>query len=315
MEWMARLSDAHQDIPERELKEVVKAEDPGAEFVEKMGGCVRFRSNPLDFSRLSFTKEVCRLVEVFELEEGFDFDIDMEGSFAVRAVNLDGEGRNHIPIESKIGKIIEKASGMHVDLDNSQNVFKAYIHSGEIYLSLLEASMDPGEFEARKNHLRPFSRPVSLHPRLARAIVNLAGITSEARVLDPFCGTGGILIEAGLTGMEVSGLDIDSEMVEGARINTSEYGVDADIRQGSIDEAPEIFDKRFDAIVTDMPYGKASFTSGEKKELLEALIQASEQLSGGNLVFMSDEEELKGLTSEFEIYVHRSLSRYVYILD
>ena len=47
---------------------------------------------------------------------------------------------------------------------------------------------------------RPFFRPVSLEPRLARAAVNIAAGVDEGYVVDPMCGTGGILIESALTG-------------------------------------------------------------------------------------------------------------------
>jgi 23S rRNA G2445 N2-methylase RlmL len=50
-------------------------------------------------------------------------------------------------------------------------------------------------------HRRPYrvrSRPGSLHPPLAAAMVSLAAPHPGATVLDPFCGTGTIPIEAGL---------------------------------------------------------------------------------------------------------------------
>jgi len=46
-------------------------------------------------------------------------------------------------------------------------------------------------------------------------MVNLSGARRE--VLDPFCGTGGVLIEAGLIGLEVYGFDIQQSMVEGCK--------------------------------------------------------------------------------------------------
>ncbi len=48
--------------------------------------------------------------------------------------------------------------------------------------------------EARKVTHRPFSLPISLHPKLARALVNLARVPMGGVLLDPFCGTGGILL-------------------------------------------------------------------------------------------------------------------------
>ena len=38
-------------------------------------------------------------------------------------------------------------------------------------------------------------------------------------IVDPFCGTGGIAIEASLLGLEVLASDLDSRMVEGTKSN------------------------------------------------------------------------------------------------
>ena len=70
-------------------------------------------------------------------------------------------------------------------------------------------------FEERKVQHRPFFSPISLHPKLARVLVNISAIKRDETLLDPFCGTGGILIEAGLIGAKVIGSDIEEKMIEG----------------------------------------------------------------------------------------------------
>ena len=51
---------------------------------------------------------------------------------------------------------------------------------------------------------RPFFKPVSLDPRLARLAVNLAsGPQNRGPVVDPMTGTGGFLIEASLSGQSL----------------------------------------------------------------------------------------------------------------
>lgn len=56
-----------------------------------------------------------------------------------------------------------------------------------------------------------------LPPKLAQIIINLAtgqaDMTSRPTVLDPFCGTGVVLIEASLMGFSAYGSDIDPRMV------------------------------------------------------------------------------------------------------
>ena len=64
-------------------------------------------------------------------------------------------------------------------------------------------------------------------PRMARTLVNIAGYNRGDIMLDPFCGTGGILIEAHLLGARVIGSDFDPLMVLGSRQNTARFRSDA----------------------------------------------------------------------------------------
>ena len=71
---------------------------------------------------------------------------------------------------------------------------------------------------------RDFEKPVRdakrgmLPPKLARLMVNLSGI-SEGRLLDPFCGTGTILMEASLLGFDVIASDADPAAIEATQSN------------------------------------------------------------------------------------------------
>ena len=111
----------------------------------------------------------------------------------------------------------------------------------------------------------PFQRPVSLPPTLARAAANLARIRPGAAVLDPFLGTGALLAEAGLLGARLYGVDRDPAMVRGALRNLAHFGLHAEeIVEGDAG-AVEFSDPeaRFDALLSDPPYGRSSGTGGE----------------------------------------------------
>lgn len=77
------------------------------------------------------------------------------------------------------------------------------------------------EGQSHRDYDRPFRDTASglLPPQLARILVNLARSAEEPRILDPFCGTGGILAEAYLLGQAVVGVDKDFETVRHARDN------------------------------------------------------------------------------------------------
>ncbi|HOL93174.1 MAG TPA: DNA methyltransferase [bacterium] len=55
-----------------------------------------------------------------------------------------------------------------------------------------------------------------LPPKLARMLINLARTPETATVLDPFCGSGGILTEAALLGLSATGFDSSSKAIEDA---------------------------------------------------------------------------------------------------
>lgn len=72
---------------------------------------------------------------------------------------------------------------------------------------------------------RDYDKPSSdkemgmLPPKLARIMLNLSGASKGATIWDPFCGSGVILLEALLMGMNVVGSDISGEAVASTEDN------------------------------------------------------------------------------------------------
>ncbi len=154
------------------------------------------------------------------------------------------------------------------------------------------SAVDRAATAARAMPHLPFRRPVSLPPRLARAATNLAAVRPGSRVLDPFVGTGALLAEAALLGARVYGVDADASMVRGALRNFQHLGIEADAMvEGdarSVELAPGPV--AFDALVTDPPYGRSSWTGGASaSELTEAVLArwSRRVRPGGRLVVVS----------------------------
>jgi tRNA (guanine10-N2)-dimethyltransferase len=87
---------------------------------------------------------------------------------------------------------------------------------------------------------------------MARTLVNIACTRAGETLLDPFCGTGGILIEAELLGMHAIGSDFDPAMIAGSRLNAK----GSDLLIGDATSLP-FPDHSIDSIVTDFPYGQS----------------------------------------------------------
>jgi tRNA (guanine10-N2)-dimethyltransferase len=186
--------------------------------------------------------------------------------YRVRVHLYESKGRTET-LEREIGgmlsKVIEKSGRKPtIDLQNPKTSIEFFIVGGEAYCGSKLLEIKKGPFETRKPQKRPFVKPVSTDPGFAGIMINLSR-TGRGRILDPFCGTGGILIEAGLLGFRIFGVDMDREMVKGCRKNLESFSLKADVREGDARNLEKIFGGNFfDGIVTDPPYGRLSSTKG-----------------------------------------------------
>jgi tRNA (guanine10-N2)-dimethyltransferase len=243
-------------------------------------------------------------------------------------------------------KIIRKMS-KHVRVDVRNPEFEIILYlANDLFLTKKLFDLPRSDFEHRKPQLRPFFAPVSLHPRLARCLINLAGLRKDEILLDPFCGTGGILIEAGLMGIRVIGSDIDRRMVEGTKINLEHENIknfliiSQDVSRlseyfsslvqtqasGLVDDTNVVAQAipQPHAIVTEPPYGRASTTQGEDlNSLLENGFKVFSEIlqPNGRVVISLPNPELVEyafgkfkLCKSFEFRVHKSLTKSIFVL-
>ena len=302
MTYAYRLAGENLELAQADLEGFLRSQGLEPE-IERNDRLAFTRSHPGQLRRLALTHEV---VEVLH-RGGLEPDFEPKGSFEVRAEEITGTASEEI--EEHLGEHLLSEDN-YVNLESPDTVIKVYIMEDEYVIGRMVEDIDRSFFQQRKNQDRPFSSPVSLDPVLARVLVNLSGVKPGEKLLDPFSGTGGILIEAGLCGIDVYGADMQEEMVKGARENLEEYGiVRHDIRQAEFSDIEDVFeDIEFEAVVTDLPYGRAS---KKENEVVERFIEKAEDLAE-NVVFMSNSKELG--EPEFEVYVHKNLTRYIYIL-
>ena len=202
-----------------------------------------------------------------------------------------------------------------VDLRSPSNLI--FVYKGKRYHVLSEAKIIRGkDFSPRDSKNRPFFHPSSMNARDARFLVNVAGVMPGDIVLDPFCGAGVILIEAGILGAKVIGVDIDAKMVRGCEVNLRHYGVRGEVIHG---DARKI-DIEADVVVTDPPYGRSTKLTGKIRELyLDAFENIHTLVRKRFVVVLPFEGEGLLERSGFEVlgkaywYVHSSLTRRVYL--
>lgn len=208
-----------------------------------------------------------------------------------------------------------KIKGDILGLEKRLGLTKAIIIDGR------KMELSKKELMARRSHLLPAGHPTSLHPKLARALVNLTGAAEGEVILDPFCGSGGLLIEAGLMGMKIIGYDIDEIMLRRARINFDFFKIKGfELERKDATTITE----HFDFIVTDLPYGKSSKVSEKDLESLYLkFFKVLEKIKPKRAVvglpdFVDYKKLLKEtnlkIKKEFSWYLHKSLTKKIIVI-
>lgn len=247
-------------------------------------------------------------------------DVDVPGPIRVRSTKVGDRKVDLAGVSRRVGAIVGWSKGvdLHRPASDIRIVFSDKVHIGRGVASIARSS-----FEKRKNRYMPFVYPASLHPKYARALVNLVRTSSGAKVLDPFCGTGAILAEASMIGMEAIGTDFDERMIEGAGRNLAHVSAKAELRLCDVGEIGRVVGK-VDGVSTDPPYGRSTTTDGEGIAGLYArsFSSFSDVLPRKGRVAMAtpDMGLVEGL-SDFKLveshalWVHRSLTRNFCVLE
>ena len=209
------------------------------------------------------------------------------------------EGVSRSAFAGRIGGLLS-SMGAKIDLEHPKQRFGILFdqHSNSVTFGWLQGMGPKGDGSVeRRASQRPFFKPVSLEPRLARLAVNLAsGPLQKGATLDPMTGTGGFAIEAALSGRDVVALDLDAEMIVGAKSNLEWSGSTANVFfQGDATNVKASITtdgpQAFSGIVLDPPYGRNSQGSLDHEELLkQTLLSCSKVVEDGSLVLILPSE-------------------------
>ncbi|SEK95492.1 N2-methylguanosine tRNA methyltransferase [Haloferax larsenii] len=245
--------------------------------------------------------------------------IDREGTVAVRARDVRSlTDISTTDAERRLGSALVDR-GFDVDLDDPDHELRVYFSKDACLVGWTVVEGVRG-FGDRKPTDRPFFQPGSMAPMDARAFVNIAGAEPGARILDPMCGTGGVLLEAGLVGADVVGVDAQEKMARGAQVNVDHYVGSGEVVRGDATALP-LCDDSMDGVVFDAPYGRQSKIAQHSLADLVGGALAEVHRVAPQCVMVADrswvdEAEDAGWEVEqvFERRVHRSLVRYVHLL-
>lgn len=343
---MARLfflvSGEHPTLPFSELTAILEAEGFENKILERLVQVLRVETDAKAIEavkhRAALTRVCCQ--EIFNCfptisdivkkigSTGLNDFIESGETFVVRVRKIKDFAPNLISmeLERKLGELIlNKVGGTKVNLHTPQNTFFGVITQDRFIFGLKVAEILPKPFVERRPRKRPFFHPSAVQAKLARCMVNLAQPKKDDLVIDPFCGTASMLIEAGLIGCRVMGLDVRKHMIDGSLRNLSHYGIEP---EGMIlADAKHLPIMKTDCIVTDPPYGRSATTLGwSTRHIVEKFLPNAEAvISKGKHICMAspksvrigeigEESGFRHLESHF-IYVHRSLTREIAVLE
>ena len=340
MELLCIQSQEHPQLPIAELKAVMECENIDANIDVITEGLVIVKDIQPEkcddyykilTKRLGYTHEVHEIIVTSSIEKlnedvsSIDWAKYIDETFSVRVK------RFHSPVdtvayERKIGSLVlENCDNIKVNLKKPKSLVRVVAYQDIVYVAIEKIKLNKKHFEESKPHKRPFFYPGSMSPKLARCMVNLSRVREGELVLDPFCGTGGILIEAGIIGCKVVGSDIYWKMKNGTAINLEHYGI-TDYRTFHLDVRELKMYEKVAAVVTDPPYGISTTTGdvdGEDiiKEFFKSiydnmrddayLCMASPHFI--DLKPMVDEVGFE-IVEQYGIKMHRSLTRIISVI-
>ncbi len=339
--FYAILSGEHVTLPLAELRAILESENHAYVIDHLHDNVVIYRSTNNSYkdiiSRAGMVKEVgLHVASITSSREEFysklrELDICsyVKGEFAIRLRRFKGHRASLSDrelIDALASKIISECR-LRVNLVNPKTIVRVVVTEGVVVIGVILGQVDTKSFSKRSPAKRPFFRPGALSVELSRVFVNLSRPKREYYYLDPFCGTGGFLIEALFMGYKVIGIDLNPVMIEGARVNIEYYGFqDYELIHGDATKLPLKSMYGFiGSIGTDPPYGRSTSTIGRGVEeiLVDFLNNAVEVIvNGGYIVFatphyvdVTDIVRSTGLylVEKHYMRVHGSLTRILWV--
>ncbi|MCE4601462.1 MAG: methyltransferase domain-containing protein [Desulfurococcales archaeon] len=327
-EYYALLSGEHPRMPLAELQALLETRLDGYITFSSEGIAV-FHSTkdptPLS-SWAGWVKEVGRVYGVVEAEfsELMEFAHRLhESGIRFKSIYIKKFRGYSCHVD---GRTVKNAYRVLLNAGASRDL-RVFITEGISVIGSVLGRQDTRAFNSRKPGKRPFFKPGPLSPQLSRVMVNLSRLKPGDIFLDPFCGTGGFVIEACLLDASrcICG-DIAPEMVRGSVVNMKHFNLYDRVtvlRQNS--GSMPLSDESVDAIATDPPYGRSTTTARKTySELVRGFLRESYRVlrSGGYIVYAGPyreepwriaEEAGFSVIDRFHMYVHSTLIREVVV--
>jgi tRNA G10 N-methylase Trm11 len=173
------------------------------------------------------------------------------------------------------GKQIKFQSGEKQELPSADFYIFYHKHKKTVYLGITTQTYDNTDVKKRDMEKPVRRESLAISPRLSKILINLSGAKPHDKLLDPFCGIGGILQEALIKRINVHGIDKDKQATINAEKNlnwlTSKYNIKNNYKIENKD-SKHTPDLQFAAIATETPLGKLLRKKPNNKEAKQMIL-------------------------------------------
>lgn len=207
MKFLAITHKGLEDIASLEINELVRTKTSVSD------GCVLFECSEEDAALICYkaqsVRKVMQLIDTFKISSlksikdsvkknisEFKKYITDEKTFAVRCIKLENE---KLLTDEICTQTADSFPFKKVNLNNPDVTVLVYIYAKNCYLGV-----DFGTEDLGKRDYRIYVHQEALKATIAYSLLRIAGYSSKDIVLDPFCGSGTILIEAALYATDFS---------------------------------------------------------------------------------------------------------------
>lgn len=269
------------------------------------------------FSRLAFTKQiflVSQEIHSTEIRDVLD-GIHVQSILPEYKIIIGGLIPKELTTKDFADLVYERLESPKVSLSHPQHSYGFFWLENEVLFAEQIFENNDKPFD-RRSHLNKYNHPTSIHPKISKAMINLAATDSFH---DPFCGAGGLVIEGALMGLQASGSDIVPLMIHRAQLNAKQREVSPNF---FVHDALTLTSS-VDAYVTDLPYGRNSSLSQDIFVLTEQFLQQAFSLTKIVVLCVFKDLPIEDLakkhawtkTFSYSFYVHKSLTRKILVFE
>ena len=266
--------------------------------------------NELNFTELALTKYYGKFFGVFENIEDLDLSYLKGHKVGIKVLGNRKKAK-------KIQDYLTNKFNLKFSFNEDAKKLFLFFYEDKIFFG--EIIKEREKFTKREPKNRPFNRPYSLKPKFAKTLVNLA---NDQFIVDPFVGTGTIIIEAFHLNKKFLGIDKDWKAVKGSIENLKFFRAPTNVVLSNAFYINNLIKRPF-SIVCDPPYGKSSTSFKEEIfKVYEKFLKSSfENENLNNLVIVAPKhfQEVISLLDSYgpkervEHFVNNALTRVVYV--